>query len=196
MIVGLGEHPKFLLDKLRDFIDLPNVLIYPEFYDDMQSLIRRKWSKYINDLVRMRDIVIIALWPDYYYRLNSVLADLPIIYIFPLHSLHELEFVLKLSDKVDMFIGYASNPKYRNYSLREFLNLSKTYGLSTWYLGANSRELKQALQYGFDGVDITPIAFPRLGFKDFRKPGFVEKYAEFIKYLALNDKANLIRFMR
>ncbi len=158
MIVAYSNGPKRLLLRLREHEYPPNILIYPEFFDDKRSLIKRNYSNYFRKIKRWERNIIVALWPDYYY------ASWPckwsdIMWIFPLHSKDELERI----PHCITFIGYASQPSLRDYSLEWFMdNVPRPW----WYLGANSREIYEAIRYRFDGMDVHSLSIPGWGFTD------------------------------
>lgn len=168
MIIGFGRAPQKLLEELRKYVDDHRVLIYPEFFDAKLSLIKeRSYAKYLEKLIEYRSRIIIAVWPDYYYRVE--IARLVDAWIFPMHSVDEIDFVLKLDDHVSLlFLGYPSSKELRDYSLEDFLTLARELDLPMWYLGASPREVREALRYGFDGVDVHTLSIPGWGYRDNR----------------------------
>ena len=157
MIIGIGEHPPFIIDVLRE-IKSENLFIFPEFFDDKRNLLSRNYRNYILKLAYLRDNVIIAVYPDYFYEYNLLLEKISsdIIFVFPLHSKNELDFVLKLSDKMNILLGFPYMDKLRDYDIGFFLEIAKKYDFKTWLLGYK-KSLKKYLN-SFYGMDITPIA--------------------------------------
>ena len=171
-IVGFGSAPRRLLEELRRYVDHPNIYIFPEFFDDKKSLIQRRYAKYVENVYKNRDRIIIALWPDYLYDDRFNLCDLPIIWIFPLHSMKELEQGLPWCIE---FVGYATQESLRDYTIYEYLDAVKMYGYRKWMLGANSREIYDCIRYNFDGVDITTLTIPSITFSDLKNWDVVVK---------------------
>jgi len=190
MIVGVGRAPKRLLEELRKLIDDPRIFIFPEFFDDKRYLLssrRDRVLRYVERVARYRSSVVFAIYPDYCNRL-SLLCDLfsDILWIYPLHSLKEVEDGLPWC--ID-WLGYASDPRYRNYSLQQFLDIAKRYGFRTWFLGANAREVPIAINNGFDGVDVTTLSVPKVMFRDIKHPSFPNRFALFLKRIASGEAA-------
>jgi hypothetical protein len=157
--IGVGRLSSYVLKLLRDLKfskGYHNLFVYPEFYDAKFSIISKPCNTdYILSIQRNIDRIKIAVFPDYCYTLT--LKDYPLRWIFPLHSLKELDFILRLEP---YYVGYPSMMFYRGYKLRDytlhkFMELKETYGFRIWWLGANKREFQTALQLGFDGVDVT-----------------------------------------
>ncbi|WP_016732323.1 hypothetical protein [Saccharolobus islandicus] len=160
MIIGIGRSP------LADFINrnfrCESVYAYPKFFDNKVLLLEnrdRAYIHYIKLLVKNVSKVRIALWPDYtnLSRVEKV-VNLGLLrgisFIVPVHDLSDLEIVDKLRENgFNVYIGYASDRKYRNYELIDFLKAAKG---EKWYLGVSTkRELKEALMFGFQGIDVT-----------------------------------------
>ncbi len=184
MIVGFGRAPLRLVEELRKYADDPRILLWPEFFDAKQQLINRNYAAYIRQLLMFRNSIVIALWPDWYYRLDLA-RYLDIAWIFPMHSLNEIDFVLRLDDHVRLlFLGYPSARELRDYSLETFLDVARELGLPTWYLGASSREVREAVAHGFDGVDVTTLSIPGWGFRDNRRVDSAALIATWLKSLA------------
>ena len=156
MIIAYSNGPKRLLLRLREYIYPENVLIYPEFFDSKRALITRNYSAYFRKIKEWRSVIIVALWPDYFYASWPCRYD-DIMWIFPLHHKKELERV----PNCITFIGYASQPSLRDYSLEWFMDYVPR---PWWYLGANSRELYEAFKYNFDGMDVHSLSIPRWGY--------------------------------
>jgi len=182
MIVGVGRAPRKLLEELRKLIDDPRIFIFPEFFDDKKSLVQRRYVKYVESVYRLRDRVVIAPWPDYLYDDRFKLCDLDVIWVFPLHSLSELDRVPSCVDVV----GFCGDPNYRDYNVRQFVSAAKAYGYKMWFLGASRREIAIATSLGFWGLDVntgsTGLPFRVIGSKDFPKI-----FAQFLKRIANNE---------
>ncbi|QXJ30326.1 hypothetical protein [Saccharolobus shibatae] len=162
MIVGVGYGPlAYHIRRISLSLNNLELLPYPLFYDNKKLLLTTAngYIYYFKELVRLRNVVKIALWPDNislgkaYKVVNiSLLGD--IAFIVPVHSLDQLEIVEELKAiNFRVFTGYASDKRYRNYELREFLRESKG---PLWYLGVSTkRELLEAKRHCFSGLDIT-----------------------------------------
>jgi hypothetical protein len=148
--IAIGKNPFYKLLS-QDFKG--KLIIYPEFYDNMKLLIKRKYENYIKQLWKHYKVIKFAVYPDYIQKIFVLPEN--ITYIYPLHSLKELVFVEKLKRKYNIIIGYCSNYKYRDYTLHQFL---KRINEPKWYLGISSKEeLREALRFNFDYGDITLI---------------------------------------
>jgi hypothetical protein len=133
---------------------------YPLFYDAKGDLLTSKlaYIGYLRKLQVKRNEVRIAVYPDYVlpHKARVNLSPLKSIeFVVPIHSLENdmviVEELKSLGFKV--YYGYASDSRYRSYTLIEFLRAVKG---RKWYLGVSTRhELEEALHYDFDGVDIT-----------------------------------------
>ena len=158
MIIGFGSAPRKVLEQLRSKPLPPNVLVYPEFFDSKSDLINRRYEAYVRKVREWRANIIVAVWPDYVYSDYLCKYD-DIMWIFPLHSLSELS---RLPPCIT-FVGYASAPNLRDYTIREFMAKAPR---PWWYLGANSTEIYEALRYRFDGVDVTTLSIPGWCYRD------------------------------
>ena len=133
------------------------LLVYPEFFDNASLLLDGGTDLYLRELEKLGDRVLIAVWPDYcysFYPLHIVRSDY--IWVYPLHLLKEIDFVLRLSDRVTLYLGYLSihyKKILRDYSLEQFLEIAKLYGLPIWLMGAKARDLPYICI--FDGFDTT-----------------------------------------
>ncbi|ACR42208.1 hypothetical protein [Saccharolobus islandicus] len=166
MIIGIGKSP------LADFVNrnfrCESVYAYPKFFDNKVLLLEnrdRAYIHYIKLLVKNVSKVRIALWPDYTsIKKVSKVVNLGLLrgisFIVPIHDLSDLEIVDKLRENgFRAFIGYASDKKFRDYEIEDFLKEAKR---PLWYLGVSTKkELKEAIRYGFDGFDITGYLFGR-----------------------------------
>ncbi|BDB97439.1 hypothetical protein [Saccharolobus caldissimus] len=159
MIIGIGKSP------LADFINrnfrCESVYAYPKFFDDKKLLLssRTGYISYLKKLIKIHNYIKVALWPDYIsYRAAAKIVNLDLLhnitFIVPIHDLKDNEIGEELEAQgFRVFYGYASDKKYRDYSLEEFLGEAKG---EKWYLGVSTkRELKEALMFGFQGIDVT-----------------------------------------
>ncbi|WP_054846818.1 hypothetical protein [Sulfuracidifex tepidarius] len=168
MIIGIGRGPlaDFITGYYSEYVG-EIIFPYPGFYDDKKLLLSSKlgYIPYLKKLVKLHNYVRIALWPDYIkpkVAAKIVKLDLlrNIVFVVPVHSLNDIEIGEELeSQGFGVFYGYASDEKYRDYSLSEFLTVIKG---DKWYLGVSSkRELKEALVNNFNGLDVTGYLFGR-----------------------------------
>lgn len=182
MIVGVGRLPGFLLDELRGLVDDPRVLIYPEFFDDKKALVNRRYARYVERLLEERRRVVVALWPDYLYEDRYGLCSLDVVWVFPIHSLEEFGRLPRCIDVV----GYAADPRYRDYALTSFVGYAKQLGYDMWWLGASRREIGVATTLGFWGLDVN-TGSTGLSFREIRSPRFPMAFASFLKRVANNE---------
>jgi len=164
MIIGIGRGPLsyFVWKHLREFIG-GVVLPYPLFYDAKRDLLTNKYAyiNYLRKLQLRRKEVKIAVYPDYIPP-NKVHVNLSLLksieFIVPIHSLEDLAIAAELEALgFNIYYGFASEPHYRSYTLNDFIRAVKG---KKWYLGISTkRELQEALNYGFDGADITGFLF-------------------------------------
>jgi len=190
MIVGVGSAPPRLLEELRKYVKHPRVFIWPEFFDSKRELIEKRYARYVEKVLAYRHGIVIALWPDYLYEDKFGLCSYDILWIFPLHSLSELD---KLRARCIAFLGYPSQREatisgqrvvLRDYDIRSFLDAAEQLGYSTWYLGANSREIYEAVAHRFDGVDVTTLSIPGWGYRHNLGPGAAAVIARWLEALA------------
>ncbi len=164
MIIGIGKSP--LANFVNKNFRYENVYAYPRFFDNKVLLLEdrdRAYIRYMKSLIRNLGKVKIALWPDY-TSLSKVekIANLGplkgITFIVPVHSLSDLEIVDELrANNFNVYVGYASDKKYRDYEMNDFLREAKR---PIWYLGVSTKkELRELLLYNFDGFDITGYLF-------------------------------------
>ena len=170
-IIGMGNSP---IANFLSTIDFSITYIYPKFFDDKKSLIERNYNAYIKKVWQNKDKIKIALYPDYVYFKLPLPKDIQ--YIIPCHDLPKDRELYKrlVSEGFDVWLGFASNKKYRNYTVTEFLELAKGLNAKTWYLGVSTkRELNEVLVNGFDGFDFTTMLFGR--FSQIKDREFVVK---------------------
>ncbi|BFI75521.1 hypothetical protein [Sulfurisphaera ohwakuensis] len=200
MIIGIGKGPLsyFVWKYLRELVG-ETLLPYPLFYDAKRELLTRKlaYIDYLRKLQLKRNEVRIAVYPDYLLPQESRVSLSPlksIEFIVPVHSFEDLRIVEELQKMgFKVYYGYASDRRYRNYTLSEFLRVVKG---DRWYLGVSTQhELREALTHGFDGMDITAYLFGR---NDVRKNPLVlkEKVKELItKTLSCDRQKRIMDFV-
>ena len=190
MIVGFGSAPPQLLERLRLYVDDPRVLIYPEFFDAKRELIEKRYARYVEKVLAYRHRIVIALWPDYCHAECAARFGLhsmtDIVWVFPLHHMWEINFVLGFMDRVfdTFFVGYASQQSLRDYTIHQFIDACRAHGLPMWYLGANSREIYEAVLNRFDGVDVTTLSIPGWSYRDNLRPEAPKVISEWLRALA------------
>ncbi|QXJ29276.1 hypothetical protein J5U23_02145 [Saccharolobus shibatae B12] len=160
MIIGIGKGPLsyFAWKHMSEYVYRP-LYPYPLFYDAKRDLLTSKlaYIDYLRRLQVKRNEVKIAVYPDYVLphesRVNLSLLK-SIEFIVPIHSLEkDITIVEELQEMgFKVYYGYASDKRYRSYTLSEFLSIKGR----KWYLGISTmREFEEALRYNFDGIDIT-----------------------------------------
>lgn len=115
--------------------DFPNILVYPEFFDSKKDLLRRNYHIYLRKLWSLRSTIKIAIYPDYIYYKLQVPDNVE--YIIPAHSLSKdvIKICRELSSFTKVWLGFASNEKYRDYEIADFVEFAKRLNAKTWYLG-------------------------------------------------------------
>lgn len=163
MIIGIGKSP--LADFLNKCFNYDNVYAYPRFFDEKKLLLSSKtgYISYLKKLVRIHPHVKVALWPDYIpYKTAAKIVNLDLLrnitFVVPVHDLKDIQIGEELEAQgFRVFYGYASDARYRNYEIMEFL---EAVDGKKWYLGVSTkRELHEALLFSFDGMDITGYLF-------------------------------------
>jgi hypothetical protein len=195
MIIGIGHSPAMYRLEIPP---LDNLYIYPRFFDNKADLIRKKYIKYLQKLWMLRDNIRIALYPDYVYKLLNVPPG--ISYIIPVHSINKEveELYHKLQNsRIDAWLGFASNEKYRNYDIEEFLEFSERLNAKTWYLGVSTKkELKEVIRFQFHGFDITTMLLGK--FEQIKNKEYVRrKIIEIVKLTENREKQlTILSFQR
>jgi hypothetical protein len=154
-------------------------LVYPEFFDDKDSLIAKRWRAYLRKLRQVESEVKVAVWPDYCY--DTRLRDsFSVEWVFPLHSKRELDFALRVAD----YVAFPNRDDLRDYPLRWFVEQKRLYGFKAWLLGLKPRYLKgDVLQY-FDACDLTTMSLPGYRFSKWsvlKEPEVWESFVRQIK---------------
>lgn len=164
VVVGYGSGPMRLINVLRERLIYNNkVYVYPEFFDSKRDLLNRNYMGYVKKLWIHRNDIIIALYPDYINKILNVPRN--ILYVYPVHSLDkDSEFYDQLRQYYDVIPGYASALGLRDYTIEQFCSVFSC--TESWYLGANSKEIYEAIEWGFWGVDITSLTIPGWSFRD------------------------------
>ena len=104
---------------------------------------------------------------------------------FPLHKISEISFVLKLSDRFNIYLGFPNRPELRDYGISRFINIAKEYSLKTWLLGLKPKFIRYI--HLFDGCDVTPVSLIGVGFRNLMDSTLLEKYAKFISSLLTKE---------
>ncbi|BDB96984.1 hypothetical protein [Saccharolobus caldissimus] len=177
IIIGIGQGP--LADFVKKHGISDKLYPYPAFFDDKIVLLRSKagYIPYLKKMIFRINEIKIALWPDYIKPETAAkIVDLNllrnVLFVVPIHDIKDVEIGEELEAKgFRVFYGFASDKKYRDYSLEEFLGEIKG---DKWYLGVSSkRELKEALVNNFSGFDVTGYLFGK--HKDRKNPQKLQK---------------------
>jgi len=138
-----------LIKKLTD----SKALTFPEFLDNFY--VRYKYAcfkQFYAYLLKYKDIVEFAVYPDYRYDLHLLLKSFSFInWLFPLHKKAELDFVLKHDFT---WVAMPYRKAWRDYSFQEFLEITKQYSLKSWILGWWWESYPESLAF-IDGFDTT-----------------------------------------
>jgi hypothetical protein len=125
-------------------------LVYPEFFDDKDLLVARRWGAYLRKLRRVENEVKVAVWPDYCYD-GRLRTRFGVEWVFPLHSKKELGFALKVAD----YVAFPNRDDLRDYSLGWFVEQKRAYGFRAWLLGVKPRHIESGVLIRFDACDVT-----------------------------------------
>ncbi|MEM3187680.1 MAG: hypothetical protein QXY87_14185 [Saccharolobus sp.] len=185
--------------------DFPNILVYPEFFDSKKDLLRRNYTNYLRKLWSLRSTIKIAIYPDYiYYKLQ--VPD-KVEYIIPVHSLSKdvIKIYKELSSFTKVWLGFASNEKYRDYEIADFVEFAKRLNAKTWYLGISTkRELREAVKWNFEGIDITTMLlgeFEQIGDYNYVRRKITEllghtkaqgRQTRITEFLSVNSPVNVV----
>jgi hypothetical protein len=123
-------------------------LVYPEFFDDKDLLVARRWSAYLRKLRRLEGEVKVAVWPDYCHD-ERLRGRFNVEWVFPLHRRDELPFALKVAD----YVAFPNRDELRDYGLAWFAEQKRLYGFRAWLLGLKPRYL--GVLHVFDACDIS-----------------------------------------
>jgi hypothetical protein len=168
MRIAIGNNPFWKLLSYDNEISR-YFIVYPAFYDNLKALINKKYENYIRQLWRKRKIIKYALYPDYIRKIIPLPKS--ITYIYPVHSLNEVDFINRLKKEYSIIAGYCSNPKLRDYNLKEFIQIFPSI---RWYLGISTmKELREAIKYNFEYCDITLMLLGR--FSDIKRYSYVKE---------------------
>jgi hypothetical protein len=161
-------------------------LVHPEFFDDKDLLIARRWGAYLRKLRRVESEVKVAVWPDYCY--DARLRDrFNVMWVFPLHHRSELGFALKVTD----YIAFPSGDVLHNYPLGWFFEQKRIYGFKAWLLGLKPRYLEGGVLQYFDACDITSISLPGYRFSKWSDLKKIEVWESFMQRIKTMKVATL-----
>ena len=179
MIVGIGRSPiaDFIIKYYNEYVGKA-LYPYPLFYDNKKLLLQGRVREYVRALFKNYKHIRYALYPDYYYKE----LDLPrsITYVYPVHKLSEADFVKELQRRYTIILGYASDPRFRDYNITDFM---ETFKGPKWYLGISTwRELREAILFNFDYGDITGFLLGK--FSQIKDRKYVRaRMTELLKYV-------------
>jgi hypothetical protein len=177
MLIAAGDGYSRWLDIMRELRRRGLVdLVYPEFFDDKDSLIAKRWRTYLRKLRRVESEVEVAVWPDYCYdeRLKN---RFNVEWVFPLHSKQELGFALKVAD----YVAFPSRDDLRDYSIAWFIEQRRTYGFKAWLLGLKPRFIGTLAS--FEACDITGVSLRGCSFQKWRDLKSVEVWESFVRQI-------------
>jgi len=177
MLIAAGDgHSRWLkvmrLLQRKGLVDL----VYPEFFDDKDSLIAKRWSTYIRRLRRYADEVKVAVWPDYCYD-ERLKAHFSVEWVFPLHRRSELDFALKVAD----YVGFPNRDDLRDYSIAWFVEQKLAYGFRAWLLGVKPRHVETGVLWRFEACDITGASLRGFLGKGWKNMGGAEAWESFVR---------------
>ena len=152
-------------------------LVYPEFFDDKDLLITRRWSTYLRRLRRMESEVKVAVWPDYCHD-ERLETRFDVEWVFPLHRRDELGFALKVAD----YIGFPNRDDLRDYSIAWFVEQKQAYGFRAWLLGVKPRHVETGVLWRFDACDITGASL-RGFFKGWKSMNDVDVWEKLVRQI-------------
>jgi hypothetical protein len=176
MLVAAGDGYSRWLNIMRELKQRGLVdLVYPEFFDDKNLLIAKRWSAYLRRLRRVESEVKVAVWPDYCYD-ERLKARFNVEWVFPLHRRSELGFALKVAD----YIAFPNRPELRDYSLGWFLEQKQAYGFRAWLLGLKPRHL--CVLHLFDACDITGASL-RGFYEGWKRMSDAEVWENFVRQI-------------
>jgi hypothetical protein len=184
VLVAVGDgHSRWLslmrLLQRKGLVDL----VYPEFFDDKDLLVGRRWRVYLRRLRRVENEVKVAVWPDYCYD-ERLKARFSVEWVFPLHRREELDFALKVAD----YVGFPNRDDLRDYTLNWFGEQKRLYGFKAWLLGLKPRFLSSLPV--FDACDLTTMSLP-----GYRYPKWceisLEEWERFVQRIKSNSTVAL-----
>jgi hypothetical protein len=153
-------------------------LVYPEFFDDKDSLIAKQWSTYIRRLRRHADAVKVAVWPDFCYDVR-LKARFSVEWVFPLHRRSELDCALRVAD----YVAFPNRDDLRDYPLGWFVEQKRLYGFKAWLLGLKPRHLKGGVLQYFDACDLTTMSLPGYRFSKWSNLKNLEVWESFVRQI-------------
>jgi len=179
MLVAAGDgHSRWLkvmrLLRQKGLVDL----VYPEFFDDKDLLVAKRWGAYLRKLRRMGREVKVAVWPDYCYD-ERLKTRFNVEWVFPLHHRNELGFALKVAD----YIGFPNRDDLRDYGIAWFIEQKRRYGFRAWLLGLKPRYLRVNVLQHFDACDITGASLRGFLGKGWKNMNDVETWESFVRQI-------------
>lgn len=96
--------------------------------------------------------------------------------------------MLRLSDVVELYLGFPNRSELRDYSLTRFLEVAREYGFRTWLLGLKPRFMKYVSL--FDATDVSPISF-NMFLRDLKRKENLSEYVRRIKELCLVERKQI-----
>jgi hypothetical protein len=151
-------------------------LVYPEFFDDKNLLVARRWSAYLRKLRRLEGEVRVAVWPDYCYD-ERLKTRFSVEWVFPLHHRSELGFALKVAD----YVAFPNRDDLRDYGIAWFLEQKLRYGFKAWLLGLKPRHL--SVLHLFDACDISGASLRGFMGKGWKNMNDVEVWEGFVRQI-------------
>ena len=153
-------------------------LVYPEFFDDKNLLVSRRWTAYLRRLRRKEDEVKVAVWPDYCYDAR-IGGRFSVEWVFPLHSKRELDFALRVAD----YIAFPNRDDLRDYSLGWFVEQKRRYGFRAWLLGVKPRHVDTGVLWRFEACDVTGASLKGFLSSGWRDMSSVEVWENFVRQI-------------
>jgi hypothetical protein len=179
MLVAAGDGYSRWLNIMRLLREKGLVdLVYPEFFDDKDSLIAKRWRAYLRKLRQVESEVKVAVWPDYCYD-ERLKARFSVEWVFPLHSKKELDFALKVAD----YVAFPNRDDLRDYGLVWFLEQKRRYGFKVWLLGLKPRYLKIGVLQHFEACDITGASLKGFLSGGWKNMNDVEVWESFVRQI-------------
>ena len=182
MRIAIGNTFSLFLKEMRKDRELSSAFIlYPQFFDSKRKLLQKDYKSYVHDVWYHRKEIEYAIYPD--YMREELPLPKSIKYIYVIHDIEkDAKAFFRLSEKFSLVAGYASDERYRDYTLEEFLQVFAN--VKKWYLGVSTkREAKEAVSSGLDYMDITTMALG--SFKDLHSYESVKKlllnFHDFVK---------------
>jgi hypothetical protein len=161
-------------------------LVYPEFFDDKDSLIAKRWGAYLRKLRQVESGVKVAVWPDYCYD-ERLKTRFNVEWVFPLHSKKELDFALKVAD----YVAFPNRDDLRDYGIAWFLEQKQAYGFRAWLLGVKPRHIESGALIRFDACDVTGASLRGFMGKGWKNMNDVEVWESFVRQIKTTKAVGL-----